>query len=122
MTPRFLTITFTLLVTLGLLSAVHAQTGGRQDAMNILNSLPPDLYAKIQNLAKLVDQSIKAGQLTDAEVQQGMMSGHLGEKLKTVNPEAGRLLDEINDSMKSGKGPGEESLIPLLGGLGIPTP
>lgn len=122
MTPRFLTITFTLLVTLGLLSAVHAQTGGRQDAMNILNSLPPDLYAKIQNLAKLVDQSIKAGQLTDAEVQQGMMSGHLGEKLKTVNPEAGRLLDEISDSMKSGKGPGEESLIPLLGGLGIPTP
>src|SRR5512147_308346 len=109
MAPRWLTIIFTLLWTVGLLPVVHAQTGGRQDAMNILNGLPPDLYVKIQSLAKMVDQSIKAGQLTDAEIQQGMISGHLGEKLKTVNPEAGRLFDEITDSMKSGKGPGEES-------------
>jgi hypothetical protein len=96
-----------------------AQTGGRQDAMNILNALPPDLYLKVQRLAQMLDHSIKAGHLTDAEVQQGMLSGHLGEKLKSVNPEAGQLLDEIGDAMKNGKGPGESALMPLLGGLGI---
>lgn len=96
-----------------------AQVGGRQDAMNILSAMPPDLYAKVQILAKMLDQSIKAGAITDAEVRQGMMSGQLGEKLKTVNPEAERLLDEISEAMKSGKGPGEDSLMPLLEGLGI---
>lgn len=106
-------------LTMLLWAASYAQMGGRQDAMNILNSMPPDLYTKVQTLAKMLDQSIKAGTLTDAEVQQGMMSGQLGDKLKTVNPEAGRLLDEISEAMKSGKGPGEDSLIPLLGGLGI---
>lgn len=106
-------------LTMLLWAASYAQMGGRQDAMNILNSMPPDLYTKVQTLAKMLDQSIKAGTLTDAEIQQGMMSGRLGDKLKTVNPEAGRLLDEISEAMKSGKGPGEDSLIPLLGGLGI---
>ena len=87
--------------------------------MSILNSLPPDLYAKIQALAQMLDQTIKAGKLTEAEVQQHMLSGRLGDKLKTVNPEAGHLLDEIGDAMKAGTGPGEQSLLPLLGGLGL---
>lgn len=99
-------------------SSSFAQVGGRQDAMNILSTMPPDLYAKVQALAKLLDQNIKAGTITDAEVRQGMMSGQLSETLKTVNPEAGQLLDEISEAMKSGQGPGEDSLVPLLGGLG----
>lgn len=114
-----LTTILTLGLTIGLLSSVQAQTAGRQDAMNIINNLPPDLHAKVQALAHMLDQDIKSGKLTEAEVQQGMMSGHLGEKLNTVNPEAGHLLDEISDAMKNGKGPGEDALMPLLGGLGI---
>lgn len=102
-----------------LYTVTHAQTGGRQEAVNILNSLPPDLHAKMQALAQLLDRSIKAGQLTDVEIQQDMLSGRLGDKLKHLNPEAGRLLDEISDAMKNGKGPGEAALLPLLGGLGI---
>jgi len=119
MMARWFLLSFILMVALGWLPPVQAQMGGRQDALNILNSLSPDLHAKIQRLAHLMDQSIKAGQLTDAEVQQGMMSGHLSEKLQRVNPEAGQLLDEIRDAMKNGQGPGESALMPLLGGLGI---
>lgn len=94
--------------------------GGPQDAAKILNSMPPDLLAKVQALAQILQQGIKDGKLTDAEVQQGMMSGRLGERLKQLSPEAGQLLEEITDASKHGRGPGEDSLMPLLGGLGIP--
>lgn len=93
--------------------------GGQQEAAKILNGMPPDLLTKVQALAQILQQGIKDGKLTDAEVQQGMMSGRLGERLKQLSPEAGQLLEEISDASKHGKGPGEESLMPLLGGLGI---
>lgn len=92
---------------------------GTGEAANILNSMPPDLLTKVQALANLLQQGIKEGKLTEAEVQQGMLSGHLGEKIKSYNPQAGQLLDEISDAMKNGQGPGAESLMPLMGGLGI---
>ncbi len=93
--------------------------GGRQDAVNILNGMPPDVQAKVRSLAQILQQGIKEGKISDAEIQQGLTSGHLGEKLKRLSPEAGQLLEEISDASKQGKGPGEESLMPLMGGLGI---
>ncbi len=101
-----------------LVSPCFAQMG-TGDAAKILNGMPPDLFAKVQALAQQLQQSIKEGKLSEAEVQQGMMSGHLAEKLKGLNPQAGQLLDEISDAMKNGQGPGEAALMPLLGGLGI---
>jgi hypothetical protein len=92
---------------------------GTGEAAKILNSMPPDLFAKIQALAQHLQQGIKEGKLSEAEVQQGMMSGHLEEKLKNLNPQAGQLFDEISDAMKNGQGPGAAALMPLLGGLGI---
>jgi hypothetical protein len=93
--------------------------GGQQDAAKILNGMPPDVLAKVQSLAQILQQNIKEGKLTDNEIKQEMMSGHLGEKLRQLNPEAGQLLQEISEASKQGKGPGQESLLPLLGGLGI---
>ncbi|TKS59681.1 MAG: hypothetical protein EWM72_01866 [Nitrospira sp.] len=93
--------------------------GGQQEAAKILNDMPSDLLTKVQALAQILQQGIKDGKLTDAEVQQGLMSGRLGERLKQLSPEADQLLEEISDASKQGKGPGEESLMPLLGGLGI---
>ena len=93
--------------------------GGQQDAAKILNGMPPDVLEKVQSLAQILQQNIKEGKLTDNEIKQEMMSGHLGEKLRQLNPEAGQLLEEISEASKQGKGPGEESLLPLLGGLGI---
>ena len=80
--------------------------------------MPPELLTKVQALAQILQQGVKDGKLTDAEIQQGMLSGHLGEKLKLLSPEASQLLEEISDASKQGRGPGEDSLIPLLGGLG----
>ncbi|NJN69983.1 MAG: hypothetical protein HC801_06755 [Nitrospira sp.] len=107
-------------ISLTLAVSASAQVGGgQQDAAKILNGMPPDVLAKVQSLAQILQQNIKEGKLTDNEIKQEMMSGHLGEKLRQLNPEAGQLLEEISEASKQGKGPGEESLLPLLGGLGI---
>jgi hypothetical protein len=99
--------------------SVAQQKGGQQDATQILNSMPPEQLAKVQALAQILQQGIKDGKLTEAEIQQGLLSGQLREKLKQLSPEAGQLLEEISDATKQGKGPGEESVAPLLGELGI---
>lgn len=100
--------------------SAHAQLGGgRQDAASILNSMPPDVLAKVRSLAQILQQSVKDGKISDAEIQQGLTSGRLGEKLKQLSPEAAQLLEEISEASRQGKGPGEESLMPLMGGLGI---
>ena len=87
------------------------------NAAEILNSLPPDLHQKLQRLSQLIDQNIKAGKLTEAQVQQELMSGRLEQTIRSLGPEANQLFDEIKIDMKNGKGPGEDALIPLLGGL-----
>jgi hypothetical protein len=117
---------WTVLFMLGLLicSTVpsYAQpAAGPQDAARILNSMSPELRAKVEALAQILQQGVKDGKLTDAEIQQGMMSGRLAERLKQLGPEAGQLLDEISDASKQGKGPGEDSLVPLMEGLGMST-
>ncbi len=98
-------------------SAQHGS--GRQDAASILNGMPPDTLAKVRSLAQILQQGLKDGQISDAEIQQGLTSGELGERLKQLSPEAAQLLEEITDASRQGKGPGEESLMPLMGGLGI---
>jgi hypothetical protein len=104
---------------IGLLAFPCSAQMGTGEAAKILNNMPPDLFAKVQVLAQYLQQGIKEGKLSEAEVQEGMMSGHLGEKLKNLNPQAGQLLDEISDALKNGQGPSEAALMPLLGGLEI---
>jgi hypothetical protein len=87
-------------------------------AAGVLNSLPPDLHKKLQQLSELIDRNIKAGKLTEAKVQQELLSGRLEQTIRSLGPEANQLFEEIKTDMKSGKGPGEDALIPLLGGLG----
>ena len=107
---------------LSILSALpsYAQLGGGQrDAASILNGMPPDVLAKVRSLAQILQQGLKDGKISEVEIQQGLTSGQLGEKLKQLSPEAPQLLEEISDASRQGKGPGEESLMPLMGGLGI---
>ena len=87
------------------------------DAAGILNSLPPELHKKFQQLSELLDQNIKAGKITDTQIQQEVTSGRLEPTIRSLGPEANQLLDEINADMKNGKGPGKNALMPLLGGL-----
>ena len=88
------------------------------NAVGVLNSLPPDLQKKLQQLSQLIDQNIKAGKLTEAQVQQELMSGRLEQTIRSLGPEANQLFDEINTGMKNGNGPGEDALMPLLRELG----
>lgn len=100
----------------------HAQLGsGQQDAASILNGMPPDVLAKAQSLAQILQQGLKDGKISETEIRQGLTSGHLGETLKQLSPEATQLLEEISAASRQGKGPGEESLMPLMGGLSIST-
>jgi hypothetical protein len=87
------------------------------NAAEILTSLPPDLHKKLQQLSHLIDQNIKAGKITETQVQQELMSGRLEQTIRSLGPEANQLFEEINTDMKNGKGPGEDALSPLLGGL-----
>lgn len=98
--------------------AQSTESHSSDNAAGILNSLPPDLHKKIQRLSQLIDQNINAGKLTEAQVQQELMSGRLEQTIRSLGPEANQLFEEINTDMKNGKGPGEDALVPLLRGLG----
>lgn len=105
---------------LSLAIPAYAQLGGgQQDAASILNGMPPDVLAKVRSLAQILQQGLKDGKISDAEIRQGLTSGQLGEKLRQLSPEANQLFDEISDASRQGKGAGEESLVPLMGGLGV---
>ena len=93
--------------------------GGQQDAAGMINGMPPDILAKVRSLAQILQQGLKEGKISDAEIQHGLTSGQLGEKLKQLSPEANQLLEEIIEASRQGKGYGEEGLMPLMEGLDI---
>ncbi len=86
-----------------------------QNTAGILDALPSDVRAKVQQLAQMLQQDINEGKITDAQIQRELMSGDLQQTIKSMNPEAGHLLDDINASMKNS--PNAENLPDLLGGL-----
>ena len=86
-----------------------------QNTAGILDALPSDVLAKVQQLAQMLQQDINEGKITDAQIQRELMSGNLQQTIKSMNPEAGHLLDDINASMKNS--PNAENLPNLLGGL-----
>jgi hypothetical protein len=100
-------------------SAVQAQMplGGQNqaDILKLLNELPPETMKKVEALGKILEQDLKEGKLTDAQLHEELMSGNLEQKLRELNPEAGPLLDDLGQSMKDH--PNADSLPNLLNGL-----
>ena len=86
-----------------------------QNTAGILDTLPSDVLAKVQQLGEMLQQDIKEGKITEAQIQRELMSGNLQQTIKSMNPEASQLLDEINASLKNS--PNAENLPDLLGGL-----
>lgn len=86
-----------------------------QNAAGIMDALPSDVQAKMQQLSLILQQNIKEGKITEAQIQQELMSGNLQQTIKSMNPEAGHLLDDISAAMKNS--PNAENLPDLLGGL-----
>ena len=100
-------------------SAVQAQMppGGQNqsDILKLLGELPPDTIKKVEALGKILQQDLKEGKLTEAQLHEELLSGNLEQKLRGLNPEAGPLLDDIADSMKNH--PDADSLPNLLNGM-----
>ncbi|MGH7181886.1 MAG: hypothetical protein ACREJN_07920, partial [Nitrospiraceae bacterium] len=102
-------ILIAIAVSLVVMTPAFAQSAGGDppaSAADVLNSLPPELQKKLQQLSELLDQNIKAGKISDAQIQQQLMSGGLERTIRSLGPEANQLFDEINADMKNGKGPG----------------
>jgi hypothetical protein len=119
--------TWTMLILLALWfssqTAVLAQTpiGAQKqaDILKLMSELPPDVMMKIQQLGKILQQDLKDGKLTQEQIQEELVSGNLEQKLRDLNPEAGPLLDDIAQAMKSH--PNAENLPHLLDGLAGPA-
>lgn len=115
--------TWTLLVLLALWcfsqTSVLAQmpmSGQKQaDILKLMSELPPDVMVKIQQLGKILQQDLKDGKLTQDQIQEGLVSGNLEQKLRGLNPEAGPLLDDIAQAMKHH--PDADNLPHILDGL-----
>jgi hypothetical protein len=105
---------------LSLLCVVPAYAQSQQESTRSFNGMPSDMLIKVHSLGKILQQGLSEGTLTEDEISRSLMSGQLSERLKQLHPEAEQLLYDISEASRQGKGPGEESLLPLFGGLGIP--
>jgi hypothetical protein len=94
-----------LILCLGLSSFALTQTPtvgqSRADILKLLSELPPETMNKVEALGKILEQDLKEGKLTDAQIHEELMSGNLEQKLRGLNPEAGPLLDDIGQAMKN---------------------
>jgi hypothetical protein len=108
-----------LILCLGLSSFALTQTPAvgqsRADILKLLSELPPETMSKVEALGKILQQDLKEGKLTDAQMHEELMSGNLEQKLRGLNPEAGPLLDDIGQAMKNH--PNAENLPNILNGM-----
>jgi hypothetical protein len=108
-----------LILCLGLSSFALTQTlavgQSRADILKLLSELPPETMNKVEALGKILQQDLKEGKLTDAQMHEELMSGNLEQKLRGLNPEAGPLLDDIGQAMKNH--PNAENLPNILNGM-----
>jgi hypothetical protein len=100
-------------------SAVLAQMpmSGQSQAsiLKLMNELPPETMKNIQQLGLIIQQDLKEGKLTDAQIREELRSGNLEQKLRGLNPEAGPLLDDLTKAMKQHSN--SENLTNVLNGL-----
>jgi len=83
------------------------------DVLKLMGELPPETMKKVEVLGKILQQDLKEGKVTEAQLHEELMSGTLEQKLRDLNPEAGPLLDDIANSMKNHA----DSLPKLLNGM-----
>ncbi|HSF66235.1 MAG TPA: hypothetical protein VLA67_02285 [Nitrospiraceae bacterium] len=99
--------------------AVQAQIpldGQKQaEILQLLHEMPPETMKKIEALGKIIQQDLKEGKLTNNQLREELKAGNLEQTLRSLNPEAGPLLDDIADSMKNH--PNADSLPDLLNGM-----
>ena len=96
--------------------AQMATSGPSQsDVLKLISELPPETKKYVEQLGKLLQQDLNEGKLTEAQIQQELMSGNLEQKLRDLHPEAGPLLDDVIQGTKHHSQP--EDLTHILEGL-----
>ncbi len=85
------------------------------EVLKPLNEMPPETMKNVEALGKILQQDLKEGKLTQARMQEELKSGTLERTLRDLNPEAGPLLDDIGQQMKSH--PNANNLPNLLNGM-----
>ena len=85
------------------------------EILKLYSELPPETMMNVEALGKILQQDLKEGKLTQARIQEELKSGTLERTLRSLNPEAGPLLNEIGQQMK--KHPNAENLPNLLNGM-----
>jgi hypothetical protein len=118
--------TWTMLVLLTLwlfghtsvLAQIPISGQSQADILRLLSELPPETMTKVEQLGKILQEDLKDGTLTQAQIQEELTSGNLEQRLRDLNPEAGPLFDDITQAMKSH--PNADNLPHLLNGLAGP--
>ncbi len=62
--------------------------------------LPPEVRAKMQRLTEILAQSIKEGRLSDAQIRSQLNGGDAPAMIRSLGPEAAKLLQEIAQDFK----------------------
>jgi len=84
--------------------------GGRDPA--VMGLLPPDVRPKIQALARILQEHLADGRLSDGGLRRDLQNGNLPAVIQGLGPDAGRLLEEIKASFQANHS--EESLMMML--------
>jgi hypothetical protein len=98
----------------GVAQPAAIQAVGPQGA-GLLGALPPEVLPKIDQLARLLQQVVNDGTLSERQINQEMNHGNLAGLVDDLNPEAKQLLDDISTSSRANHS--EETLGLLLGGV-----
>jgi len=101
------------------LAQAPTTTQKQAEILKLMSELPPDVMMKIQQLGKILQQDLKEGKLTQEQIQEELTAGNMEQKLRDLNPEAGPLLDDIAQAMKTH--PNAENLPHILDGLTGPA-
>jgi len=101
------------------LAQAPTTTQKQAEILKLMSELPPDVMMKIQQLGKILQQDLKEGKLTQEQIQEELTAGNMEQKLRDLNPEAGPLLDDIAQAMKTH--PSAENLPHILDGLTGPA-
>lgn len=85
----------------------------------LLGAVPPEVLPKIEQLARLLQQGLNDGTLSEGQITQELNHGNLAGLVGDLNPEAKQLLDDITVSLRANHS--EETLGLLLGGVTLPA-
>lgn len=99
----------------GLLLYVTMASAEPPATMSPLQDLPPDVQAKVAQLAQILAGAVQSGRLSDAQIQANLNGGDAPAMIKSLGPEAAQLLQDIAAGFK--KKYSEDELYMVLGGL-----